>query len=199
MAQAIATKKGFKMETAVATRIDRGLLDKLISWSGAVVAVTLMALGAAAAYGGSFALENVRDRLEPQNITLPPLEAMTPAEKAEVGNFAGATVDTGPEAEAFSRFIGLHLTDVNEGATYSETSAAARAEGISAEEATELQAKADTLFKGETLKATLLNAYGWWTVGQITLFAGIGMMIVGLALAVLSALGFRHARKVSRS
>ena len=60
-------------------------------------------------------------------------------------------------------------------------------------------AQRDTIFKGETLRAILLNAYGWWTVGQITLFAGIGMVLVGMILAVLVALGFRHARKAAAS
>ena len=40
-----------------------------------------------------------------------------------------------------------------------------------------VSAERDTIFKGETLRAILLNAYGWWTVGQITLYAGIGMVI----------------------
>ena len=124
---------------------------------------------------------------------------MSPAEKADLGQFAGQKVDTGTEAEAFSRYIGGHLKDINEGATYSETSAAARAEGIPADQAAELQGKADTLFKGETLRAILLNAYGWWTVGQITLFAGIGMVLAGAVLAVLAAFGFRHARRAAAS
>jgi hypothetical protein len=174
---------------------DRRFIDLMISWSGAVVAVTLMALGAAAIYGGSFALSNVRDRLEPQNISFPPASAMTPQERAEVGAFAGQKVDTGTEAEAFSRYVGGHLTAVNDGATYSETSAAAREEGLDAKVAAELQVKADTLFKGETLRSILLNAYGWWTVGQITMWAGIGAAVAGLLLAVFSGLGFMHSRK----
>jgi hypothetical protein len=174
---------------------DRRFIDLIISWSGAVVAVTLMALGAAAIYGGSFALSNVRDRLEPQNISFPPASAMTPQERAEVGAFAGQKVDTGTEAEAFSRYVGGHLTAVNDGATYSETSAAAREEGLDAKVAAELQVKADTLFKGETLRSILLNAYGWWTVGQITMWAGIGAAVAGLLLAVFSGLGFMHSRK----
>jgi hypothetical protein len=180
---------------AKATRIDRRLIDLLISWSGAVVAVVLIALGAGAIYGGAFALDNVKDRLEPQNITFPPVSAMSPEEKAEVGQFANQKVDTGREAEAFSRYIGGHLAAVNDGKTYSETSAAAREEGIPEDKAAELQGKADTLFKGETLRAILLNAYGWWTVGQITLWAGIGVVIAGLILAVFVGLGFFHARK----
>jgi len=179
--------------------MDRGLLDLMISWAGAVVAITLVALGAAAIYGGLFAMENVRDRLEPQRISFPPAAAMTPEERAEVGEFAGQKVDTGTEAEAFSRYIGGHLVAVNDGATYSETSAAARAEGIPEDEAAELQGMADTLFKGETLRAILLNAYGWWTVGQIAMWAGIGAVVAGLLLAVFVGLGFLHARKARRA
>ena len=204
MAQTVeATKKVLasypaKDATKVA-RPDRRFIDLMISWSGAVVAVTLVALGAAAIYGGTFALDNVRDRLEPQNISFPPAAAMTAEETAEVGAFAGQRVDTGTEAEAYSRYIGGHLVGVNDGATYSETSAAAGEEGLNPKAAAELEGQADTLFKGETLRAILLNAYGWWTVGQITLWAGIGAGIAGLLLAVFVGLGFFHARKARMS
>ena len=176
--------------------MDRSNWDKIVSGAGAVVAVVLIALGAMAIYGGNFGQQNVRDRLVPQNITFPPAEAMTPQEKAEIGTFAGQKVETGVQAEAFSRYIGGHLVDINEGATYSETSAAAREEGLDADTAAELQGKADTLFKGESLKAMLLNAYGWWTVATIALWAGVAMVIAGLLMGIFSILGFRHARKV---
>ena len=123
------------------------------------------------------------------------MDAMTPAEQQELGQFAGQTVDTGPEAEGFARYIGGHLADVNEGATYSETSAAAREEGLKPKVAADLQAKADTLFKGETLRSILLNAYGWWTVATIALYVGFALIAAGLVLAFLSLLGFRHARR----
>ena len=97
---------------------------------------------------------------------------MTPEEMTEVGAFAGQQVDTGVEAEAFARYIGGHLASINEGATYSETSAAAPADWIDPEVAAELQGKADSLFKGEALRSILLNAYGWWTVATIALWAG---------------------------
>jgi hypothetical protein len=60
-----------------------------------------------------------------------------------------------------------------------------------------LQGQRDTVFKGETLRAILLNAYGWWTVGTITLYAGFGMVLAGVVLAILAGFGFRHARKVT--
>ena len=177
--------------------MERRMWDQIVSGAGAVVAIVLLLLGAAALYGGSFGQDNVRDRLEPQKVTFPPLEAMTPEEKAAVGDFAGQTVDDGASAEAFAAYIGLHLEEINEGATYSETSSAARAEGLSEDEAGELQGKADTLFKGEALRGMLLNAYGWWTVATIAIYAGYGLIAAGVLLAVLAFLGFRHARKVT--
>ncbi len=213
MAQAIEATKGFKKtEGAVAHTMDRSLIDRLVSWAGAVVAIALVALGAAAIYGGNFALDNVRDRLEPQKISFGPAAEMTPEEKAEVGSFAGQAVDTGTEAEAYSRLIGIHLKGIGGGKSYAELGGvefglqdkveAAQASNDPAlpkleEELAAVTAQRDTMFKGETLRAILLNAYGWWTVGQITLYAGIGMVIAGLILAVLVALGFRHARRAS--
>ena len=46
--------------------------------------------------------------------------------------------------------------------------------------AAELQGKADTLFKGETLRSILLNAYGWWTAATIAVYAGYIMIADGL-------------------
>jgi hypothetical protein len=177
--------------------MDRSSWDRIVSGAGAVVAVVLIVLGAAAIYGGWFGRDNVRDRLEPQNITFPPAAAMSPEEKAEVGEFAGQKVDTGVEAEAFSRYIGGHLVFINEGQTYSETSAAAREEGLDPDVAAELQGKADSLFKGETLRSILLNAYGWWTVATITLWAGVAAVVGGVILGILSILGLRHAKRAS--
>jgi len=177
--------------------MDRSNWDKMVSGAGAVVAVVLIALGAMAIYGGNFGRQNVRDRLQPQNISFPPADAMTPQEVAEVGAFAGQKVENGVQAEAFSRYIGGHLVLVNDGKTYSETSAAARQEGLDPKVAADLQAKADTLFKGETLRSILLNAYGWWTVATIALWAGVAMVIAGVFLGILAILGFRHARRGS--
>ena len=94
--------------------MDRSSWDKIASGAGAVVAVVLIMLGAMAIYGGNFGRQNVRDRLQPQNISFPPADAMTPQEVAEVGAFAGQKVENGVQAEAFSRYIGGHLQAVND-------------------------------------------------------------------------------------
>lgn len=179
--------------------MDRSAWDKIVSGAGAVVAVVLIVLGSMAIYGGIFARDNVRDRLEPQNIVFPPAEAMSPEEKAELGEFAGHQVDTGTEAEAYSRYIGGHLAAVNDGKTYSETSGEARALDENDPARAELDAKVETLFRGETLRSILLNAYGWWTVGTITLWAGLASVLAGLLLGILAILGFRHAGRVTNA
>jgi hypothetical protein len=175
--------------------MNRKVWDQIVSASAAVIAVAMIVLGGFAIYGGNFGRDNVQTRLEPQNITFPPLDAMTPEEQQAVGEFAGQQVTTGAQAEAFSRYIGGHLAAVNDGKTYSETSAAARVEGLAPDVAAELQGKADTLFKGETLRSILLNAYGWWTVATIALYAGYAMVAMGIVLGALALLGFRHAKR----
>jgi hypothetical protein len=177
--------------------MNRKVWDQLVSTAAVVIAVVMLFVGAAAIYGGNFGRQNVTDRLAPEKVAFPPYEAMSPEEQAAVGSFAGQDVTTGPQAEAFARYIQGHLAFINEGKTYSETSAAARVEGLDAKTAADLQAKADTLFKGETLRAILLNGYGWWTVATIALYAGWFMVFAGLALLVLGVFGFRHARKAT--
>ena len=191
-----------KVKDRTATRLDRRTWDTLISGFAAVVAVVMMAAGGAAIFGGSFALDNVRDELAPQNITFS--DEMTPEEKAVAGEFEGQKVDTPAEAEAFAAYIGLHLKDM--GMTYSEASGAARAyeaevgENPTAAQSAELASKQglmQTIFRGEMLRGTLLNAYAWGTVGTIVLYVGYGLVIAGLVLAVFAILGFRHARKIA--
>jgi uncharacterized membrane protein len=175
--------------------MSRKAWDQLVSTAAVVIAVVLVLMGAAAIYGGNFGRNNVKDRLTPENVTFAPYDAMTPEEKASVGDFAGQQVTTGPQAEAFAEYIAGHLAFVNDGKTYAETSAAARAEGLDPQTAAELQAKADTLFKGETLRSIMLNAYGWWTVATIALFAGLVMVAAGIALFILAMFGYRHAKR----
>ncbi len=175
--------------------MNRKAWDQLVSTAALVIAVVLVLMGAAAIYGGNFGRDNVKDRLTPEKIQFPPLEAMNDEELCEIGDFAGQQVVNGTQAEAFSRYIQGHLAFINEGQTYSETSAAARVEGLDPDVAAELQGKADTLFKGETLRAILLNAYGWWTVATIALFAGFVMVAAGIALFILAMFGYRHAKR----
>ena len=177
--------------------MNRKMWDQLVSTGALVVAVALIVLGGLAVFGGNVGRQNVTDRLAPEKVFFAPLSSMSAEEKAAVGEFAGQQVTTGPQAEAFSRYIAGHLEFVNDGKTYAETSAAARVEGLDPQVAADLSAKADTLFKGEMLRSTMLNAYGWWTVATIALFAGYVMIGAGLFLLILALLGFRHAKRAA--
>jgi hypothetical protein len=53
----------------------------------------------------------------------------------------------------------------------------------------------DTLFKGETLRGLLLNAYAFWQIGQIALIVGIVALAAAAVMLVLSVLGFMHLRR----
>ncbi|CAB0797340.1 hypothetical protein FRC0192_01138 [Corynebacterium diphtheriae] len=58
--------------------------------------------------------------------------------------------------------------------------AQAKKDGKSADEIAALQKTRDSLFQGNTLRGILLSAYGWWLVGSIALWAGIGLIIWAL-------------------
>jgi hypothetical protein len=55
-----------------------------------------------------------------------------------------------------------------------------------------LQTQVATLFKGETLRGLLLDAYAFWTVGMIARFAAVVAFTAGGVMAILTLLGFWH-------
>jgi hypothetical protein len=67
------------------------------------------------------------------------------------------------------------------GKTYSQLSALSLAQPNNAK----LAGLVNTVFKGETLRSMLLNAYGWWKVSQITYI----LALVAFALGGLAAIG----------
>ncbi|HEV3202236.1 MAG TPA: hypothetical protein VGZ73_30270, partial [Bryobacteraceae bacterium] len=109
----------------------------------------------------------------------------------------GQQLTTGAQAQVYANsFIGVHLREVAGGLTYSQMSTKAMANPTDQKMAGQVA----TLFKGETLRGLLLNAYGWWTIGTYALYAAIGLALA--AFAVLVALAFeiflaiREPRKV---
>ena len=71
------------------------------------------------------------------------------------------------------------------GKTYSQLSAAAMEQPNNAK----LQAQVATVFKGESLRSMLLNAYGWWKVSQITYIAAIVSFVLGGVALIGSLFG----------
>jgi hypothetical protein len=143
-------------------------------------------------WGSSFINGMVHDQLVAQKISFPPASeirtggALDPAVfPAEIRNYAGQPLDTGDKARVYANdFIAIHLNKVANGQTYSQVSAAAQANPTN----TALANQANTLFKGETLRGLLLNAYGWSQVAFYALYAAIGLTLA--ALVVLGTLVF---------
>jgi hypothetical protein len=105
---------------------------------------------------------------------------------------------TGEQARVYANsFIGVHLSEVAGGLTYSQMSAKAQANPTD----TKIAGQVATLFKGETLRGLLLNAYGWWTIGTYALYAAIGLGVAALvvlgAFALEIVLWVRQRQKVT--
>lgn len=173
----------------------RRTFDRLMTSAGVVAAVGLVIAGALLFWGHRFADTNVADRLKPEKINFTSADKMTAGEKAVPGalGYAGQQVDNGAKAKVYADVIQFHLTAVNNGKTYSETSTESRANPNDAV----LAGKVQTLFRGETLRSILLNAYAWWFVGRIALYAAIAAFVGAALMGLLSGLGFWHLRKVS--
>jgi hypothetical protein len=153
------------------------------------VAIGLIVTGALALAGGQYATDVVHDQLVPQKIFFPEQGKALPA---NLNQYAGQQVDTAKEAKAYANdFIGLHLKGIGQGKSYSEVSAAWMANPKDQELAQQRQ----TMFMGETLRGTLLNAWGWGTMGTIATIAGIVLLGIGgvlLAVPVIIAIADRR-------
>jgi hypothetical protein len=154
-------------------------------------------------WGNSFIHNQITTELTAQQIFFPaansPSIAALPAADATAMNvYGGQQLTTGDQAKVYANsFINVHLSEVAGGLTYSQMSAKAQA----APTDTKIAGQVNTLFKGEMLRGTLLNAYGWWTIGTYALYAAIGLAVAGLvvlgAFALEIFLWVRQRQKVA--
>src|SRR5262249_56522392 len=59
-----------------------------------------------------------------------------------------------------------------------------------------LAAQVQTIFRGETLRGLLLNAYGFWQMGQIMFIGAVVAFVAAAALLILSLFGIAHRHYV---
>ena len=179
----------------------RSSFDKLISWTGIVVAVVLLFAGGLLVWASSFATQNVHDQLAAQQIKMPVAEALTtPAQKAALSKYVGQDLTTGEQAKAYAdNYIQVHMDEASAGKTYSQVSgeyiAASKADPT-AQATKDLGELRQTLFMGTTLRGMLLNAYAFATLGTIAMWAAIASFIGAAVMMALGVLGLRHAHKV---
>jgi hypothetical protein len=193
--------------------VRRRTLDIIFSVGGLVLAGLLLALGLVLQNQADFAKSYVKNQLTAQKITFTPVQGLSDEEKQAnclVEN-ADDALTSGKQAECYANeYIGLHLTEVNDGKTYAETSGESRALAAEAEEAAakapdapdtvalqaradELDGKVQTLFRGETLRGLLLTSYGFSIFGERAQQAAIVAFAAALVLLLASIAGFIHA------
>jgi len=178
----------------------RKSLDRLISWTGLVLAAVLLVAGSLLTYASTFVADNVKEQLSQQNITMPAAAALeTQEQKDALLQFSGQKMENGAQAKAFAdHYILVHMNTQSNNKTYSEVSSAyLKALKDPAADQTEVTALGDlrqSLFMGNTLRGLLLNAYAFGTMGTIALYAGIGAFIGAAIFLVLGLLGLRHAK-----
>jgi hypothetical protein len=175
----------------------RRTFDLILTGTGLTLTIVLFVAGALLSWGYNFANTSVHDQLAAQQIYFP--AAGSDALKSpEIGpylnKYAGQQLVTGEQAKAYAdHFIAVHLKEVAGGKTYAQASAAAQADPSN----TQLQAQANTLFKGETLRGLLLNAYAFGKIAQIALYAAIASFVLAGVMLLLTVLGLLHLRRRS--
>ncbi len=140
----------------------------------------------AAYYASSFAHQQIHDQLAPQQIVFPASQAQ--GLFPDLQRYAGQQVLDGYQAHAYAeKFIARHLQEIGQGHPYSYWSSQALQATDPATKAKD-QAIADTLFKGETLRSLLNEAWTFWVIGDIAFYAAIGLTVA--ALLTLAAFVF---------
>jgi hypothetical protein len=195
----------------------RRTLDIILSTVGLVLTVLLAVMGLVLRSNATFAQNYVHDQLTAQQITFTPAAGLTAQEKqsADLVRYAGQQLTTGKQAEVYANdYIAHHLAAVNNGKTYSQTSNDARALRTQAtaaqqsnspdaasldSQATALEAKVQTLFRGETLRGLLLTSYGFSIFGAKAMLAAWVCFGAAFALFLASAAGFIHAFRTSKA
>jgi hypothetical protein len=182
----------------------RTTFDKVLGWVGISLGVVLLAAGGLLLWGSTYVHNTVTSQLSAQQIYFPPAAAfahpkagteITPTMIPSVSQYAGQQLLTGQQAEAYAdHFIAQHVYDMSGGKTYSQVSAEAIAQPNNAQ----LQTLVATVFKGETLRSMLLNAYGWWKVSQITYIASLAAFGLGSVSFLAGVFGFARIRRDRR-
>jgi hypothetical protein len=183
--------------------MSRKVFDKLASATGAVLVVALLVAGGLLTWGHSYVNSTVHDQLARQEIVFPPKSVwahakpgteITPAMIPYMEKYSGQELLTGPQAEAYAdHFIAIHLSEMPYGGVYSKISSAAMANPTN----TSLKTLEQTSFQGTTLRAMLLEAYGFWKIGEVMLWGAIASFVLAAVMAVFVGLGIAHASRTA--
>jgi hypothetical protein len=183
----------------------RSAFDKLISVTGLALVVVLLAAGGLLTWANHFIGNQVNDQLVMQGITMPAgaaLKGLPKADAKALQQYAGSSMNTGPEAKAFAdHYILVHMNEASKGKTYEQISGQYVGLSDAAKASPDGQALGQlrqTLFMGDTLRGLLLYGYAFATMGTIAGIAALGSFGAALILLLLAGFGLWHARRAEQ-
>jgi hypothetical protein len=159
----------------------------------------LLVAGGLLLWGHNFVTDQVHTQLAAQKIVFPPasseaIKALPAADAQAMTAYAGQQMTTGAQAQTYAdHFIAVHLREIGGGKTYSQLSAASLAQPKN----TALAAQVQTMFRGETLRGLLLNAYAFWEMGQIMFIGAIVAFAAAAVMLIMSVFGIAHLRRAA--
>lgn len=149
-----------------------------------ILATLVLAFAAGVGYWAhNFTHDQVSSQLKDQQIVFPPanspsLTALPAADASAMKQYAGQTMTTGDQAKVWANnYIAVHLKEIGQGKTYAYWS------GLSLKNPSNQKYSGitQTLFRGETLRSLLLQAWAFWFEGDLALYAAIGLTIGAIA------------------
>jgi hypothetical protein len=176
----------------------RKTFDSLVSIAGLLLVGVLVVAGSLLTWGHNYIDHQVSSQLSAQKITFPAANspAVAAPEFAAMRQYGGQLMTTGAQAQVYAdHFIANHLKVIGGGKTYAQLSTEAQAQPNNAA----LAAQVNTVFKGETLRGLLLNAYAFGTIATIAGIAAVAAFVSAALLLVLCALGLYHSRRTPAS
>ncbi len=155
-----------------------------------VVVTIVFAFGAGVGFWAhNFTHDQVGSQLTAQQIVFPAanspaITSLPAADAGAMAQYAGQTMSTGYQAHAYAEhFIAVHLNKIGQGKTYDYYSGKSQAEATTNPTASAAdQATTLTLFRGDTLRSLLDQAWAFWFIGDIALYAGIGLTAAAVAV-----------------
>jgi len=181
-----------------ASQAPRRLMDNVLTAGGLLLTVVLLVAGGLLVWAHTFVDNQIHNQLAAEQIYFPASNSAAVAgpEFKQMRQYGGQQLTTGAQAEVYAdHFIAVHLKTIGGGKTYAQLSTEAQAQPNN----TVLAGQVATVFKGETLRGLLLNAYAFGTMATIAFIAAIAAFVAAGLMLVLSALGMLHIRRSRNS
>jgi hypothetical protein len=154
-----------------------------------VVTIILAFAAGIGFWAHNFTHDLIGSQLTAQQITFPTansakVKSLPAADANAVTQYAGQTIVNGDQAHVYAEhIIRVDLDTIGHGKAYGYFSGKSIAEAkanpklSAADEATAL-----TLFRGDTLRSLLDQAWGIWFMGDIALYAAIGLTVAAVVV-----------------